>query len=475
MLSALGGIAGILGAAWAVRAIGSSLPQNLLPVTDLSVDFKVLCFALAATILTGFLFGLAPAWQTAKTDLNAVLKQGGRSGSGGTRSLLRNALVAGELALATMLLIGAGLLMQSLLRLQQVDLGFHPDHILTFQLSPPATKYPQAKAWAFYQELLQRLRAIPGVRGAALSSGLPMGGGNYTQTPTAPVGRSLLPPGTAIKIDWRQASPGLFQTLEIPLRRGRDFNDHDTAGAPFVTIVSQETVKRFWGVEDPLGRVIRVTGSGREFTVVGVVGDVRLSSLGEEPIAEMYFPAAQRLAALMDVAVRTQGKPEEALPAIRRVVHDLDPELPVATVRTLDQWVEGNAAQPRLNSALLAIFACVALLIAAIGIYGVLSYSVTQRTREIGVRLALGAPRVEVLRMIVGEGMRMGIAGIAAGLLGAAAVSRALSSILFGVQARDPLTFASVAGILIVIALAACYLPARRATSIDPIIALRDE
>jgi putative ABC transport system permease protein len=206
-----------------------------------------------------------------------------------------------------------------------------------------------------------------------------------------------------------------------------------------------------------------------------VVGDVRLSALGEEPIAEMYFPAAVRLAALMDVAVRTQGKPEEALAAIRRTVRGLDAELPVATVRTLDQWVEGNAAQPRLNSVLLAVFACVALLIAAVGIYGVLSYSVNQRSREIGVRMALGAPRAAVLRMIVGEGMRMGIAGIAAGLLGAVAVSRVLSSMLFGVQARDPLTFASVAAILIVIALAACYFPARRATAIDPVIALRED
>ncbi len=475
MLSLLGGVTGIVAAAWAVHAMSASLPPNLLPVKDLNVDATVLAFALGATLVTGFLFGLAPAWQTAKTDLNSILKQGGRSGTGGTRPLLRNALVACELALATMLLIGAGLLMQSLLRLQQVNLGFRPDHVLTFQLALPAAKYPPAPSWAFYQQLLQNLRAIPGVQNAALSTGLPMGGGNYTRTPTAPVGRSLLPAGTAIKIDWRSISPGLFQTLAIPLLKGRDFNDHDTAGAPLVAIVSQETVKRLWGTEDPLGRVIRVVGSGKEFTVVGVVGDVRLSALGEEPIAEMYFPAAVRLAALMDVAVRTQGKPEEALAAIRRTVRGLDSELPVATVRTLDQWVEGNAAQPRLNSALLAVFACVALLIAAVGIYGVLSYSVNQRSREIGVRMALGAPRAAVLRMIVGEGMRMGIAGIAAGLLGAVAVSRVLSSMLFGVQARDPLTFASVAAILIVIALAACYFPARRATAIDPVIALRED
>jgi putative ABC transport system permease protein len=475
VLSLIGGAAGVAAAAWAVHAMSAALPANLLPVTDLDVDATVLYFALSATLLTAFLFGLAPAWQTAKTDLNAVLKQGGRSGSAGARPILRNALVAGELALATMLLIGAGLLMQSLLRLQQVQLGFRPDRVLTFQLSPPPAKYPPARAWAFYKDLLENLCAIPGVRAAALSSGLPMGGGNYTRTPTGPVGNSLLPTGEAIPIDWRAVSPGLFQTLDIPLMRGRDFSDQDAAGAPLTVIVSQETVKKLWGTADPLGRVIRVVGSGKEFTVVGVVGDVRLNTLSQEPQPAMYFSAAVRQAALMDVAIRTQGRPEDALTAVRRKIHDLDPELPLATVRTLEQWVANNAAQPRLNSALLAIFACVALLIASIGIYGVLSYSVNQRTREIGVRMALGAQRREVLRMIVGEGMRMGIAGIAVGLAGAVAVSRALSSLLFGVQARDPATFASVAAILIVIALAACYFPARRATGIDPVVALRDE
>jgi putative ABC transport system permease protein len=289
------------------------------------------------------------------------------------------------------------------------------------------------------------------------------------------VGRSLLPPGESIPIDWRLITPGLFQALEIPLIRGRDFNDQDSIDAPHVAIVSKATVRKLWGDDDPLGRVIRVIGSGRQFTIVGVVGDVRMNSLDQAPQAAMYFPVGNRLAPVMDVAVRTQGRPEDALPAIRGRVHDLDPELPVSTVRTMDQWVSSNAAQPRLNSVLLGVFAFVALLIAAIGIYGVISYSVTQRTREIGVRMALGAPRRDVLRMIVGEGMRMGIAGIAAGLAGAVAVSRALSSMLFGVQARDPLTFASVATILVAIVLAACYLPARRATAIDPVIALREE
>jgi putative ABC transport system permease protein len=475
LLSLAGGAAGVAAAAWAVHAMSASLPANLLPVSDLDVDQVVLGFALGASLVTGLLFGLAPAWQTAKTDLNAILKQGGRSGTGGARPVLRNALVAGELALATMLLIGAGLLMQSLLRLQRVDTGFEADHLLTFQVSPPLTRYPPVKARAFYQALAQSLCGIPGVRAAALSSGIPMGGGSYTRTPTAPVGHSLLPPGEAIPIDWRLITPGLFQTLGIPLLRGRDFTDQDTPEAPQVAILSQQTARKLWGEDDPLGRVIRVVGSGREFTVIGVVGDARMNSLDQKPQATMYFPVGNRLAPVMDVAVRTQGRPEDAMPAIRRKVHELDAELPISTVRTMDRWLANNAAQPRLNSLLLGAFACVALLIAAVGIYGVLSYSVTQRTREIGLRMALGAPRSEVLRMIVGEGMRMGTAGIAAGIAGAVVVSRTLASMLFGIDVRDPVTYAGVAGILAAIALVACYLPARRATSIDPVVALREE
>jgi putative ABC transport system permease protein len=240
-------------------------------------------------------------------------------------------------------------------------------------------------------------------------------------------------------------------------------------------IVSQETAKKLWGTADPLGRLVRIVGSGREFTVVGVVGDARMTALDQAPVPAMYFSAATRLWPLMDLVVRTAGKPESATASVRQKVHELDAELPLSNVRTMDQWISNGAAQPRLNTVLLGIFAAVALLIAAIGIYGVLSYSVNQRTREIGLRMALGAQQSSVLRMVVREGMAMGLAGIGAGLLAALAVSRALATLLFGVEPHDPATFLAVAGTLSAIALAACYLPARRAIGVDPAVALREE
>jgi putative ABC transport system permease protein len=473
-LSLVGGVVGMVGAVWAVRGINAVLPPNLLPIPDVSVDAVVLLFAFGITVLTGALFGIAPAWHAAKADLNTMLKQAARS-TGGSRPRLRNGLAAAELALATVLLIAAGLLVQTLFELQRVKLGFRPDDLLTFQLSLPSGKYAGAKGPAFYRDLLESLRTVPGVRAAGVSSGIPFGAGNYTTTPVTTVGTSVVPPETAIPTDWRIVSPGFFGAMEVPLLRGRDFTDGDTRTAPPVMIVSQATAQKFWGTDDPIGRVIKQLGpDGLSWTVVGVVGDVRSTALVRESPA-MYLPLASRVWPMMDVVVRVEGGPESVLPSIRQRVRQLDPELPLATVRTMDQWVSNTAAQPRLNAILLAVFASVALLIAAVGTYGVLAYTVSQRTREIGLRLALGAPRRRVLRLVIREGMTMSVAGIGAGLVTAVAVSQVLGTLVFGVPVRDPATFAAVAMVLTVVALAACAVPALRASRVDPMVSLREE
>lgn len=476
LLSILGGGLGVMGAIWSVRIMNATLPQGLLPIPEIPVDIAVLSFALGISLATGLLFGMAPAWHALKTDLNRILNSGGRGSSGAARPTLRNWLVSGELALATVLLIGAGLLIQSLQRLGQVHLGFEPQGLLTFQLTLPPAQYQAAgKSWAFYKAMLESVEALPGVRSAAISSGIPMGAGAYTTTPANTVGKTPLPQGTAIPIDWRTVSPDYFRTMEIPLLRGRIFDEHDGPDSPPVTIVTQETAQKLWGDDDPIGRQVHIIAANKNFTVVGVVGSVRNTALNQQPNPAMYYSAASRLWPLMDIVVRTEGKPEMALPAIRRKIHELDSELPLSNVRTMQEWITTSATQPRLNTILLAVFAGVALLIAIIGIYGVLAYSVNQRTSEIGVRMALGAQRSDVLRLIVREGMTVGLAGIAAGLIGALALSRALTSMLFEVRAYDPVTFLAVPCILAAIALAACYLPAQRAAKVDPMVALRCE
>ena len=474
VLSAIGGSIGVVAAWWSVNALNTLIPPNLLPVPDVHVDLTVLLFAVILTIVTGILFGLAPAWHAVKTDLNEVLKQVTRASSGG-RSRLRNGLAAAELALATMLLIGAGLLAQSLLRLQHVSLGFEPDRLLTFQLQLPTTKYPPETTAGIYQNLLESLRAIPGVRDAAVSSGIPFGQGNYTATPIVTTGPSPLPADTAVTTDWRVVSPGYFHAMQIPLVRGREFIDSDLAAtAPRVVIVSQATARRFWGDSDPLGRTLHRQGDpARVYAVIGVVGDVRQRTLTQEQ-PSIYYPSFN-LASRMDVVLRTAAAPTSVLPSVRQKIRDLDAALPISTIRTMDEWVSNGAAQPRLNTILLATFAVCALLIAAIGIYGVLAYSVNQRTQEIGLRMALGAPAATVLRLIVSEGMTVGAIGIAVGIAGALAISRVLSSLVYETPVRDPLTFVLVALTLALVALVACVIPARKASRVDPIVALRSE
>jgi putative ABC transport system permease protein len=475
VLAFAGGGVGVALAAVAVRALQAAVPAGLLPVGDLRGGAPALLFAFGIALVTGLLFGLAPVWQMSRADLNTSLKQGGRTGAGGGSATLRNALAAGELAMATMLLAGAGLLIESLAHLRQAPVGFQTERLLTFQIGLPPARYPNiTRAWAFYRSFLDSLRATPGVRGAAISSALPFGQGTYTNTPYTPVGSSILQPGMALPADWRAVSPGFFDTMHIPLLRGRDFGEQDVPGAPVTILVSQSMARKLWGDSDPIGRVI-MNGIKREFTVVGVVGDVRGTALGTPPEPTVYYSAATRQWPLMDVAVRTAGDPMSVVASVRTRLRELDAQLPMASIRTMEQWMDNNAAQPKLNGALLTAFAAIALLIAAVGAYGVLSYSVTLRTREIGLRMALGAQPGNVVRLVVGEGMMMAAVGIGAGVFGAWALSRLMRPMLFGVAPGDPATVAVAAVTLGAVALAACYVPARRAARVDPILALRQE
>jgi putative ABC transport system permease protein len=477
MLSLAGGVAGIAVAFWAVHIINGALPPNTLPVPVVEMDARVFLFALALTIFTGLLFGVAPALRTANADLNVIIKQGGRGSSVRMSARLRNGLAAVEIALATLLLIGAGLFIRTLSNLQHVRLGFNPEGLMTFQLAPPTAQYPiNGKAPQLYRDLLESLRSIPGASGAAVSSGIPFGAGAFTTHPMLTTDRSILPHDTAVPIDWRIVSPGYFKTMGIPLIEGREFTDADgPAPALPVIIVSQAAAKKFWGDDDPIGHTLRRSADPTTaFTIVGVVADVHNTALNQESPA-LYYPVGWRVWPVMDVVVRTSGVPEELMPVIRQRVHALDANLALASVRTMEGWLSNSAAQPRLNTVLLGAFAGVALLIACIGIYGVLAYAVSQRTGEIGVRMALGATPVSVLQLIVGEGMRVVFLGIGLGVVAGLALGRTISSLMFGVPVRDPATFFAVAGALGAVALAACAIPAFRASRVNPIVALRYE
>ena len=480
-IALLGGTLGVATAFWAVGTINRALPPNTLAIPQVHVDRTVLLFALLATVLTGLLFGLAPAWRMTRLDVNDILKHTGRASAGGSGARLRNGLAAAELALATVLLIGAGLLIKTLANLQHARLGFESHGLITFQLALTTAKYPLESGMPeFYRSLLDSIQAAPGVRAAGVSSGIPFGAGSYTTSPVI-AQQSVLPPTTPAAIDWRMVSGNYFKTMSIPLLRGRAFTDNDGPNSPPASIVSQETAKKLWGDADPIGRTFyRAADPKTVFTVVGVVGDVRSTALNQQSPA-LYYPIAWHIGqyrptvVVMDIVVRTEGSPEPLVPTLRQKVYELDSEAPMANIRTMEDWVSSSAAQPRLNARLLALFAAIALLIAAIGIYAVLAYSVTERTREIGLRLALGAQPAGVLRLIVGEGLKVGLIGIAIGLIGALMAGRALSSIVYGLSVRDPETFATVTMALTLVAVAACFIPARRAAKVDPMVALRYE
>jgi putative ABC transport system permease protein len=480
LLGAVGGAAGLLLAAWSVDLLHTLAPSNVPRLALVAIDPRVLAYTACASLFTGLVFGLAPAFQ-GTAGAGEALKEGGRAGAEGARGRrLRSALAVVEIATALVLLIGAGLLVRSFIALGRVRLGFEPRQILALQIELPRAKYSQGpQVNAFYEQLISRVAALPGVETAASSSSLLL--------PSLPNSAGLMvegrPPATGsgrnIPVPFDSVTPTFFEALRIPLVKGRLFNKNDVPGGLPVALVNQAFVRRFFPSEDPIGRRVafgRAPDADTTWmTIVGVVGDTRRGGLDRPPWAELYYPHAQAPDRRMYVIARTSGDPMSLARAAQAEVWAVDRDQPVSSVRTLETLLARAQANRRFTTLLLGIFAAVALILAAIGVYGVIAYSTQQRTQEIGIRVALGATERHVIRMVIVEGLKIGICGMAIGVAAAFVLTRLMSGLLFEVGERDPLTFVSLPVLLMTLAVAASWIPARRAVRIDPIVALRAE
>jgi putative ABC transport system permease protein len=464
-----------------VRLASTSIP-NVGPIT---LDGHVLLFAGIIAIIAGILFGLAPALQTSRLDLRTMLNEATRGSTGSARQQqVRSTLVVVEVALALVLLIGAGLLIRSFSRLQEVQPGFEATSLLVVDVPVSAKAFPKsAQRMDFYDNLRARTRALPGVISVGAATALPVSGG----------GGSIHfniqghPPKSAqdyILVGYRPVSPSYLDTLHVPLLQGRLITEADTEKNQYVVVVNEAMARHFFPGESALGKQVQIgaTVSPEKdvpyMQIVGVVGNMK-QNLATDPVAEMYVPVRQADSLLpvfaLSFVVRTTGDPHAQISAFRGVLHDLNPDQPLVRIRTMEENISANVSQPRFRTLLLGIFAVSALLLSVVGIYGLMAYSVSQRVHEVGIRIALGAQKGDVLKLIVGQGLKLVVIGVAVGLIGAFALSRVLAAFLYNVTATDPVTFAAVSGTLIAVAFIACYIPARRATKVDPIVALRYE
>jgi putative ABC transport system permease protein len=491
MLSVIGSGLGLALAWLGVKLFASLGPRDIPRIEEIGLDLRVVGFTVLIAVVTGVVFGLAPAIQISKPDLHDSLKEGGRGSTGG-RHLLRNALVVSEVAIALVLLVGAGLMIKSFQQLLKLNMGFRTDQTLTMRLTLPGTRYTDnTKVIGFYRQLLDRVKALPGVESAAAISQLPLSGAyssgsTAVETPETDEVFKKFQNYPYIEADRRSVSADYFKTLGIALKAGRLFTDADNETAPAVAVVDEAFEKRFWPVTGAVGKRFISGFNNGKFSfgeVVGVVSHIRhygvdevkkysLSQAGRE---EVYFPYTQRPQNQMYLAIRTVADPLPMTGAVRSEVLALDSSQPVYEVKSMDQLVTTSLAQRQLNMVLFASFSTIALILASVGIYGVMSYSVTQRTHEIGIRMALGAQQRGVLALVVRQGMTLALAGVGIGLVSAFALTRLMSSLLFGVSATDPITFAAIAALLTGVALVACFVPARRATQVDPMVALRYE
>ena len=479
ILSLTGGLLGLVLAAWWSDLLLTLGKQNIPRALQVGLDWRVLAFTLVVSVLTGITFGLVPAIHSSKTELTESLKEGSRGSSeGARRNGIRGMLVVSELAIAVILLVGAGLLIQSLWRLGNVKPGFNSENVLTLVVGIPDVKYPAAKQAQFYQDLAGRIQALPGVSSASSVIPLPLNGDRFGIS--FEIDGRPVPKGEEPAADFFAIGNDYFKTMEIPLIKGRTFTDRDDAKAPGVVIVNQSFAQKFFPNEDAIGKRIKPgISTTDEDTVmreiIGVVADVRNRNLSSELRPGYFVPQTQVPFNQMTMVVKTNTDPHTFVNTVQNEVHLMDAELPVFNVKTMDEYISASVSAPRFNATLLMIFASVALILTIVGLYGVMSYSVAQRTNEIGIRMALGAQTSDVLRLIVSQGFKLVLIGLAIGLVGAFAVTRVISSLLFGVTTKDPITFATVALLLALVALLACYIPARRATRLDPLRALRYE
>ena len=478
LLASIGGAIGLLIAVWGLDGLRWLSPSHIPRLQSIAIDGRVLAFTFAVVLLTGILFGLAPAMRASRVNLSATLKEGGRSLVGSGNHRLRNLLVVAEVALSLMLLIGAGLLIRSFGRVQQVEPGFVAQNVLSMRLSVAGTTYEkQPRRMSFYQQLWDRIRQMPGVESAGGSSILPLSGGNSWGSISI---EGYVPESgqSMIQADGRVATVGYFETMKTPLIRGRFFTEQDTPESPKVAIIDENMASTYWPGVDPVGKRLkwgRVESDSPWLTVVGVVARVKQYALDTDSRVAFYTPHQQSPYGGMYVVVRTATDPLSVAAAISREARAMDPNVPIYDVKSMEQRLTESLARRRFAMLALGVFAVVAMILAAVGIYGVMSYSVTQRTREIGIRMALGAPTQGVLKLIVGQGMLLAGVGVGIGLAGAVATTRLMASLLYGTSPTDPVTFAAIGALLASVALLACYIPARRATKVDPMVALRYE
>lgn len=479
LLALLGGALGLLLALWGVDLLVRLNAGYIPRAGEVGIDSRVLGFTLVIALLTGMIFGLAPTLEASKLNLNEALKEGGRGSAGSLRGQhTRGLLVISEVALALVLLVAAGLMIKSFLRLLDTHLGFNPKNVLTMQVHIPPFKYSQPRQWtALYQQILERIQALPGVRSTGIGISLPPRVSERSNLFVIE-GRPSPGPGRSPIAQFFTVSPHFLDTLQVPLLKGRSFTEADRADAPGVVIINETVARRFFPDEDPIGKRLKLGNPESRspwLTIVGVVEDVKYSGLDAETEAGLYVPFAQNPFPGMFLLVRTMSDPLGLAAAVRKEILAVDKDQPIADIKILEQVVSESVAQRRLNTVLLGIFAVVALILAVVGIYGVVSYSVTQRTHEIGIRMALGARPSNVLKLVVGQGMILVLIGVTIGLIAAFALTRVLSSLLYGVSATDPATFMVISLLLVAVALLASYIPARRATKVDPMVALRYE